>query len=355
MGLDEILRHVESLAWPLVTVVVTVIMIFAVRALFNWRFRDQPEKPLLRSWLLIIIFIIGAIVFITCLPISETLRGQILSLIGIVLSAAIALSATNFLGNAMAGMMLRGVRNFRMGDFLEAQGYFGRVSSRGLLHVEIQCEDRNFVSLPNMLLMKTPFKVIRSEGTLVSAEVSLGYDVDHKIVEKLLIGAAEKTKLDDPFVFVLELGDFSISYRIHGLLEESNHLLSTSSRLRTNVLDALHQARIEIVSPHFMNQRQVAEQVFIPTTSYATAKSMDECEPERTIFDKANLAEDIEDAKLMLAKTEDEIKALEARMKESESESQERLRLQVEGLARKAEFLAMLVEDKLKQLRAGQK
>ena len=46
-----------------------------------------------------------------------------------------------FIGNVMAGLMLRAVRNFRTGDFVRVEKHFGRVTERGLLHTEIQTED----------------------------------------------------------------------------------------------------------------------------------------------------------------------------------------------------------------------
>jgi hypothetical protein len=50
-----------------------------------------------------VLFFVGLISVILVLPLSSNLKEQLLSLIGILLSAAIALSATTFAGNAMAG------------------------------------------------------------------------------------------------------------------------------------------------------------------------------------------------------------------------------------------------------------
>jgi len=64
------------------------------------------------------------------LPIEQSKRAQLLSLLGILLSGAIALSSTTFLGNAMAGLMLRALNNFKAGDFLSVKEEFGRVTER---------------------------------------------------------------------------------------------------------------------------------------------------------------------------------------------------------------------------------
>ena len=65
----------------------------------------------------------GVVVVIVFMPIGDTARGQLLGLLGLLLSAAVALSSTTFIGNAMAGLMLRAVRNFRTGDFIRIGEY----------------------------------------------------------------------------------------------------------------------------------------------------------------------------------------------------------------------------------------
>jgi len=58
------------------------------------------------------------------------------------------------------------------------------------------------------------------------------------------------------------------------------------------MLDSLHRAGIEIVSPAFMNQRRLErEQVFIPEVTREAPIAADESRPEERMFDKADLAE----------------------------------------------------------------
>jgi len=244
---------------------------------------------------------IAVVALILQLPIGEAARGQLLSLLGLLVTAAIALSSTTLLGNAMAGIMLRSIRNYGPGDFIIVEGHRGRVSELGLLRTEIQTERRNLTTLPNLYLITTPVTVVYASGTFVAATVSLGYDVPRKKIEQCLTAAAENAGLTEPFVFVLELGDFSVTYQAAGFLGEVKFLISAESKLRACMLDALHEAGIEIVSPTFMNQRQLsADRLFIPKQSKAaepTPKAADESRPEERMFDKAELAES--EAKLM--------------------------------------------------------
>lgn len=250
------------------------------------------EVRLRRQLVLALLTVAGVVVVVMAMPISDTARGQVLSFLGVVLTGVIGLSSTTFVANAMAGIMLRTVGQFRPGDFVRLGDQFGRVTERGLFHVEIQTEDRDLTTFPNLLMITNPVTVVHRDGTIVSAQVSLGYDVPRDTVEAKLIEAAEATCLDEPFVQVMDLGDFSVTYRIAGSLETVKHLLTARSNLRKAVLDALHGAGIEIVSPSFMNQRRLdPEQPAIPEVLQVDTPESVEDGPEERIFDKADEAE----------------------------------------------------------------
>ena len=278
---------------------------------------------------------------ILALPLSDEMRGQLLGLAGLVISATIAMSSTTFLGNAMAGIMLKTVRNFRSGDFVQVGDNFGRVSERGLFHTEIQTPDRDLVTLPNMYLATTPVRVIRTSGTIVSATCSLGYDVYHTRIEELLAAAATEAGLTDPFVQILELGDFSVTYKVAGLLVEVKSLLATRSRLRAAMLDSLHDGGVEIVSPSFRNVRTYdADRPFIPARAVRRQEPAQDAAPVDVVFDKAEVAE----SQAALRKRKDdlnqELKDAGQAVKEAESEqTANRARRRVELLKARLERL----------------
>lgn len=95
----------------------------------------------------------------------------------------------------------------------------------------------------------------------------------HLQIEPLLIKAAEKSGLDSPFVYIIELGYFSITYRISGLLIEVKGLLTARSNLFRSILETLQSEGIEIMSPAFMNQRRADDgKKIIPTFVHAAAE-----------------------------------------------------------------------------------
>jgi len=334
--LNSLLPGLLSLAPAVGVLVGAVALLLAIKALFRKRDR-LPDERVKQQLILLILTLAAVPAVIFALPLSESQQGQLLGLLGVLGAAAIALSSTTFLGNAMAGLMLRAVGGFRLGDFVRVGDHTGRVSERGLFHLEIQTEDRDLTTLPNLYLVTNPVKVVHSSGTIVSSEVSLGYDQPREKIERLLTEAAAAAELKDPFVLVMALGDFAVTYRAAGLLTEVKGVLSARSRLHQMVLDKLHDGGVEIVSPNFMNTRAIGDgRLFIPAPQ-ARTRPQPEAVPEVVIFDKAEKAAAAEQARKEYASIgerieemsksgkeagatpEDEIKSLEARRGELEA------------------------------------
>jgi len=264
--------------------------------------------------------------------------GVLVALVGLAFSVTLTVSSTTFMSNAMAGLMLRAVRNFKPGDFVRVGDYFGRVTERGLFHVEIQTEDRDLATLPNMFLVSQPVKVVRESGTIVSADLSLGYDVPHGRVEALLRAAAEATGLEKPFVYLLDLGNFSVTYRVAGFLPKVEHLLSVRSALRGHVLDTLHQAGIEIVSPTFQNQRRLPEHAVVVPEHIATPASPPPASasaPEDIMFDKAQYEERLESLRSEQGMLAEHIKDLEGQLAKADQASAASLETELQNLRRR--------------------
>lgn len=266
---------------------------FSSRPHLKFRYQLLQVGGVLLAVLFIILFV----------PFSDTLRGQLLSLYGLIISATIALSSTTLVGNIMAGFMLKAIGSCRPGNYITVGDYFGRISEMDMLHTEIQTEERDLTTLPNLYLVTHPVRVMRQSGTLLSVDVSLGYDVSRHKVEELLVRAALDTGLETPYVQIQHLGDFSVSYRVSGLLKEINNLIDKRRDLRARTMDALHGAGIEIVSPNFMNTRALAEgQTFIakdvkkPVVAATSTDSM--------VFDKAEKAESVSNLREKLAEIE---------------------------------------------------
>ncbi len=323
-------------------------------------FRRHPFGLFVLTLTLLFIGLSTALLFLPADIIPESFKGQLLGLFGVVFSAAIAISSTTFIGNAMAGAMLRSVNNFRIGDVVQVADYMGRITERGLFHVELQTEDRDLMTLPNMYLINHPVKVMTASGTIISAEVSLGYDVHRKDAEAALLEAASETGLKDAFVHIVGLGDFSINYRAAGVLEDpKSSFLSKRSQLRANILDALHGNNIEIVSPTFMNTKPLDKSAIqipqIPQVSQikradnsfgATAEEKSPEVVEDVIFDKAERVEMQQKLSEGLDTKKQALKEIQGRLGDSKEETvRDELLHQEEALIKEIQTLEASVQD----------
>lgn len=253
--------------------------------------KEQHHHRFIRQLTKMLVVGFGLVLLLIVLPISDSTRGQLFSLLGLVITAMIALGSTSFVSNAMAGIMLRSVNNFRPGDFVRVGEHSGRVSERGLFHTEIQTEDRDLTTLPNLYLVQQPVTVIRASGTFISAAVSLGYDVPHDKAKSCLLEATERADLEEGLVRVVDLLDHAVLYRVYGFLTDTKKLLLARSRLREEVLSVLHGADIEITSPSHMIQRRMDDAArAIPDQVVAANTVKPHEDKEALIFDKASHA-----------------------------------------------------------------
>jgi small conductance mechanosensitive channel len=339
MLLEDPLALLRTILPFLVVVAAVVLCLVAGRWLLLRRsLALGDERRLPRQLVLLGLGLVGIIIIVLALPVTDDTRNQLLTVLGLLASAIIGLSSTTLIANAMSGLMLRTTRSFRTGNFIRVGDYFGRVTERRLLHTEIQTESRQLTTLPNVYLIANPVTVVRTSGTLVSATLSLGYDVHHDAVEPLLLEAARRADLEEPFVWIMELGNFAITYRISGFLADIKNLLTVRSNLCKRVLDVLHDNGVEIVSPAFMNQRPLPEdRRFIPAAPAEPTPKPEESPPEDIMFDKADRAERIESR---LSQLRSEIKELEGRLQQAEGEERKRLEENLTQLRKKADILA---------------
>jgi small conductance mechanosensitive channel len=325
--MEQIMELMRSLLQPAGVVIILVVLLL----LNSWIFRKiktaHPDGNITRRTIAFFLVLVTLVVFIMSLPIDRSLKGQILGFLGIIISAGIALSSTTVLGNLIAGFMNNSMNRFRNGDLITIGEFMGRVIKKGAFHTEIQLEDSNFMTIPHLFIATNPVKLTRKTNTVISTSVSLGYDISRTRIEDALKEAASATGLTDPYVYITNLGDYSVVYKIHGFLEDGSKFFSTSSLLNGKVMDTLHEAGIEIVSPSFMNQRRVDEKQFIPEYHKDKPEAGEETAPEDLIFDEAIKSEKIEKKKDLLKDLENKKDQMEEALKAAKDKNEkERIR-----------------------------
>ena len=320
--MEETVNTLKSLLEPSSLILVLLLLLLLNSWIFKRLKITTSTGNIVKRTISMLVILIGTISFIFLLPIDKSLKGQILSFLAIIISAGIALSSTTVLGNLIAGLMNNSTNRFRNGDLIKIGDLQGRVTKKNIFLTEIQLEDSNFMTIPNLYIATNPVKLTRKTKTIISTSVSLGYEVSRTKIEEALKEAAISTGLTDPYVYITSLGDYSVVYKIHGFLDNSDKFFSTSSLLNEKVMDKLHESGIEIVSPSFMNQRKVDEKKFIPKHNIKKPIIKELSAPEELIFDEAIKSEEIEKKKDFLLEIDKRKELLKERLKDLKDEEE---------------------------------
>ena len=120
--------------------VATIVVLAVVARFANNRlvkhFEGKPHLAFRRQLIQLAGVLAIILALILFLPLDGELRGQLLSLYGIVLSATIALSSTTLVGNVMAGIMLKTIKSCRPGYYITVGDHFGRFT------IDVHCTSK---------------------------------------------------------------------------------------------------------------------------------------------------------------------------------------------------------------------
>jgi small-conductance mechanosensitive channel len=310
---------------------VTIIILFLILGTLHYFLIHRhsslsSEERFPRQLIMLGLTLLAIVILIVAAPLPEATRNQVLTLLGIIVSGVIAFSSTSFVRNFMAAVVLRVTQPFKVGDFVTIDGQFGKVVSRGLLDTEIQTETRELIAIPNANFTSKPVTVSRRSGIIVTSTVSLGYELSHATVEPLLLAAAANAGLEDPYVHIVELGNFAVNYRVAGLLTDVERILTTRSELNRQILDVVHSAGLEIVSPSVTRHINLGPETHMLPETPSTPKELSGVEAEHIAFDKARALETIETEKQHL------LEQIEVKKKQGDSEEVNSLQQRLEAL-----------------------
>ena len=330
------------------TVISVLLVLWIAHMLLIARQTDLGSEKLFPRLLTMMgLTLIGMVVIVLAIPVESDTRNQIIGLIGLVISAVFVFSSGNIFANLMAGILLRVTSPFRVGDFIQVNEHFGRVAERGLFDTEVQSESCELIAIPNTLLVTHPVATVRNSGVIVSTTLSLAYDLNHNQIRSLLLEAAATSGLKEPFVHIQALGDFSITYRISGVLTEAKELIAARSNLRIAVLDILHREHIEIV-PSGQRQLDAAEKALLRSARQRVKQKawVDNTVAEEIVFDKAEQAEQFSTEKSQL---HGGIAALEEQLKTAEGEEKQVVSLELEHMKEQLATLDLIIAEVLEE------
>ena len=208
----------------------------------------------------IIIYAFAVIMVFPHLPGSDSPAFKGVSLF---LGVLFSLGSTSAIANIVAGIVITYMRPFQIGDRVKIMDTVGDVVDKTLLVTKIKTMKNEDVTIPNALIINNHLvnytANAKEEGLILHTSITLGYDVDYDLVEKLLLRAAKQAMLiqRDPKPFVLQksLDDNYVSYELNVYTKQAGKMALIYSDLNRKILDVFNEVGVEILSPKYVASR----------------------------------------------------------------------------------------------------
>lgn len=204
--------------------------------------------------------IIIAFAAIICFPYIPGSDSDAFKGVSIFFGVLFSLGSTSAISNIVAGIVITYMRPFKIGDRVEIGETIGDVTERSLLVTRVKTIKNLDITIPNSSILGNHIvnfskNAAEEIGVVLHTSVTIGYDVPSGDVIKALVKGAKNTKMilekPEPFVLVKSLDDFYINYEINCHTKNPEKGAVIYSHLHENIKNELHNAGIEILSPHY--------------------------------------------------------------------------------------------------------
>ena len=192
---------------------------------------------------------------------SDIFRG-----LSVLLGAMLTLGSSGVVTQLMSGLVLVYSRALRVGDYVVIGADEGVVQEVGTLATKLVTMRNEEITIPNAVLVSSPIKNYSRKadesGTLAATKVGVGYDTPWRQVHALLQDAAARTpglrRTPTPVVLQRALGDFYVEYELLVYLDKPIERIPMLSALHGHIQDCFQEANIQMMSPHFVAQPELA-------------------------------------------------------------------------------------------------
>ncbi len=253
MAFELILKYTPSLVGAIVALVIGLWVIKWVLRLVNGQMDrsnvDSSLRPFLKSLVGTMLKLMLAISIMTMLGIEMTSFIAILASAGLAVGLALSGTLQNFAG----GVMILLFKPFKVGDFIEAQGFKGTVKEIQIFVTILNSPENITTLIPNGGLANNSITNYSTRSTRrVDWTVGVAYgesiDVVRKVIEGLL--DADGRLLDDPapYVKVAELADSSVNFTVRGWVKSDDYW-DVFFDMNENIYTAFQKEGISIPFP----------------------------------------------------------------------------------------------------------
>jgi small-conductance mechanosensitive channel len=264
---DGLLGSVPGLVTIVIVLVITRAIADAFGYVFDAIYQGRLRLPLVhpetttatRRIVSTLVWGLGIAVAYPYLPgaSSEAFKG-----LSVLFGLMLTLGSTGLVTQAMSGLVIIYSRALRKGDFVDLNDVQGVVTEVSTLAVKIVNVRNEEITLPNSVIVASPIrnysKLAGTQGTLLTAKVTIGYDAPWRQVHAMLIEAARRTPAvratPAPYVYQRALSDFYVEYELYVSIDRPLERIPTLSALHANIQDTFNEHGVQIMSQHFFTQ-----------------------------------------------------------------------------------------------------
>lgn len=214
--MDFVMQYGPKLIGAIITLIVGLWIVKRISKFFNQSLEKKEVDPSLRPFLssmvntLLKVFLVVSV--LSMMGIEMTSFVAILGAAGLAVGLALSGTLQNFAG----GVIILILKPFKVGDFIEAQGYSGSVSSIQIFNTILKTPDNKTIIIPNGGLSTGALTNYSTEPTRrVDWTVGIGYGDDIEKARKILLDilTSDERVFKDPapFIQVSALADSSVN------------------------------------------------------------------------------------------------------------------------------------------------
>ncbi len=211
--------------------------------------------------------VIQLFLLMVSLPYLPGAGSQFFQGFSVFIGALVTFGSSGAIGNIVSGITLTYTNAFHVGDFVRIGDTIGFVREKNLLVTRIVTLQNEAVTIPNGNILSTSVlnytPLAASKGIALTVNAGIGYDVDWRTVQRLMIAGASRTEHilsePSPVVWQTELGDYAVSYQLRAWTDRADLIFDTHSILRANVLDEFNRAGVEIMTPSIFAHRDASD------------------------------------------------------------------------------------------------
>ena len=211
----------------------------------------------------IINFILLAFLLIMIIPLMPGYKSLAFKGIATFLAALITIGGSSVIANFMAGIVTSYINPCKVGDWVQIESTTGEVLEMAQFAIKIRTAHNVIVSVPYTKSLNS--HIINYSGEqkkhdiLLHTTISIGYNITWEKVNELLLSAALLTEFvnhsKSAFVRQVKLEDFYVVYELNAYTKDVEKMQHIYSELHKHILNVFNEADIEILSPHFREQR----------------------------------------------------------------------------------------------------